>query len=288
MPISRPACELIAGIALFLAGVLGARAAEPVVLADGLRGATCLAMEPTDAGSLRVLIAESGVGTLSKLTVLGESVISREELGPLPEADVTGLAFVGERCSIFTTEGVTSLALDEWLGEMKPPAGEPVLGPPASSPRWLYAPGADVLLRGRLALGRVTRLRKIERPGPAPAALTIAPEGYLVMVTPEGEGHRLVFLDPEQPEGHPASYPLEGLSQPQAMAYVGPANGADLLVIDGERGLVRIVSRSTERGLLAIAEPIDAPDDAVAFAPTPEGVLLVLTPSQLLRWRIDP
>ncbi|QDT68482.1 hypothetical protein MalM25_14040 [Planctomycetes bacterium MalM25] len=287
MPMSPPAREPALAAALLTACALLAGAAEPVLLADGLRGASALAATPNDAGGLRVLVAESEAQRLTEIVLLGEALLSRDDVGSLPDAGVTGLKLVGERCLVLTDAGVTSVSLEEWLDEPKAPAGEAVAGPPVSNSRWLFAPGEDALLRGRLALGRVTRLRRIDRPDGAPLAIALSPEGYLVSIVSKEEAHRIVFHDPERPEREGAGYPLDGLTTPRAIAYVGPPQGASLLAIDSEGGWRRVISRSTDTGTRAVAEPIDGPEGAVAFWPTPTGSLLVLTAERLSLWRPD-
>lgn len=285
MLMSPPAREPALAVALLAACALLACAAEPVLLADGLRGANALTATPNDAGGLRVLVAEAEAGRLTELILLGEALLSRDEIAPLPDAKVTGLKLVGERCLVLTAAGVTSLSLEEWLDEPKTPTGQAVAGPPVSNPRWLFAPGEGALLRGRLALGRVTRLRRIERPDGSPLAIAFSPEGYLVSIVPAEEAHRILFHDPERPEREGAGYPLDGLVSPRAIGYVGPAQGASLLAIDDEGGWRRIVNQSTGTETRALAEPVDGPDGAVAFLPTPAGALLVLTAERLYLWR---
>ncbi len=290
---------LAVGSLLLNAVVLSAMGGEPVVLADDLANPTAVSARAAADGGTRVLVAEAGAERLTEFNLLGENVFGREVAAPCPGIQVAGIAVIEQGRLVFGPVGVSALDSEGESAGASSLSVEPVVGPVAINDRWLFAPGERGLLRGRLAKGRVTRLRTLPSESAAPVAIAFSPEGYLTAIT-DGEAgeHRLAFYDPDEPAAPIAVYPLTGLTSPTAIAYTsGQAGDVALCVLEtAAEGnvagvyLVQIVIDGNRPAATAtLATPITSPTSLAAL---PGGGLVVTTSDgergSLLRLAVEP
>lgn len=269
-------------------------AAQMVTLASELTRPTALAYVPGPTGGFRLLVAEE-TGGLTELTILGEGVLSRRSIGVEVETPIVGIGWYNKQVLAATpasgglidlVEGASPQPLT--LSEEAADAG-PWIGPVSLSERWLFVPARDGLLRGRLASGRVMGLRRM---APAVLAADFTPAGYLATLdatlnsTLGGDGasgFRLSYRDPEKPAELIASYAVDGLSTPAALA-VRPTD-ATLYALQAAQGeaptrLARLdISGQTAGPIRAVATPIEGTEGVTAMAFDPAGVLYLATDS---------
>lgn len=280
---------------LFGALLIGHAAAEPTTLASDLTEPTAIAYVPGPAGGFRLLVAEAG-GRLAEFTILGGRVLSRRAidagLDPPIGAPVVGVGWYEGHAVVLTPTGGT--AVDQSANDPDAPKpltssdeaadSGPWAGPPALSERWLFLPARDGILRGRLASGRVMSLRRL---GPAVLAVAVTPAGYLATLDAAAAGEdgcRLSYRDPEEPAEPIASYPIEGLSAPVALAVRTTDSTLYALTRGDAPRLFRLdaAAADTPGPIRAVATPIDAPDGITAMAFGPAGELLATTRSGTL------
>lgn len=264
-------------------------AAQQVALASDLTKPTALAYLPGPTGGFRLLVAEAG-GNLTEFTILGEAVLSRRSIRVEVDGPIVGLGWYGKQSLVITPSGggLIDLVADASaqplsLSEEAAGAG-PWVGPVSLSDRWLFVPARDGLLRGRLASGRVMGLRRM---APAVLAAEFTPAGYLATLdADEANGCWLSYRNPEQPAKPIASYAVEGLSLPAALA-VRPTD-ATLYALQAAQDeaparLARLdIAAETSGPISAVATPIETPEGVTAMAFAPTGVLYLTTDSGTL------
>lgn len=306
---STPARRRRARTALALVCLVGAsltRADAPVEVPTVLDRPVALAAMATTQGGERLVVVDLGELRLVRLTLRGGTVVESRDLATDVPLLPTGVATLGERLLLVGPDGAASFDAAASEPSFTTLSSARLSGVPAVGPNTHYAIGEAGLLRGRVDSGRLGSYRLVDGDALSPAAVAFAPEGYLVTLSPSdaaqrgASGWRLRFLDPKKPHPPLSDLPLEGLSEPLAIAYSPTAtpSARRLYVLDGGgagdegAGVFRVDAHTTDDGLpSAIAKRVATIEKPTAMAFTPSGALFVTARRSDNRgrlWRFPP